>query len=172
MSEHFNHDDAVLLVVEGRAAIPAWVSHLGAPPPLGWGVLEQEEWEPLSTFLSRLNDVLDRSVLDDAHAETVVVVLGDTLDETSTAARRLLLLAVMTHFAHRGSGTVLLTHGIQHGPALHDELAELAADLALEWEDAGISVHARVEGAAAPRSEVRKTGKSEAPRQVEALAAS
>jgi hypothetical protein len=171
MSEHFNQDDAVLLVVEGRAATPAWPPHLGAPPPLGWGMLEQEEWEPISTFLRRVNDTLDRSVLDDTHAETVVVVLGDTLGETSAAARRLLLLAVMTHFAHRGCGTVLLTHGVQHGPALHDELAELAADLALEWEDAGIAVHARAEGQV-PHSEIRKTTKSEAPRHMEALVAS
>ncbi|HVU05630.1 MAG TPA: hypothetical protein VHE30_27970 [Polyangiaceae bacterium] len=157
MSEHYTEDDSVLLVVEGRAAAPSWLAHLGAPPPSGWSVLEQEEWEPVSPFLDRLGDTLARNAFDGEHAETVVVVLGADLDETGLAARRLVLLSVMTELARQGSGTVLLTHGLVQDARLHEELCELADELASEWEDSGVAVHARFEGAPR-RAELRKTG--------------
>lgn len=135
--------ESVLLVVEGSAAIPAWPSHLGAPPEAGWSVLEQEEWESAGTFLGRVNQTLEPGALMSGAAQVVVLVAGSWMDEGTLRARDHLANEILGQLARAGGGTLLLSYGALQDAALRGQLTELAADLAAEWDDSRLVVRTR-----------------------------
>jgi hypothetical protein len=153
--ESFHFESALLLVVEGRAAAPLWLGHLGPAPRDGWTMLEQEEWESATAFQSRLGETLDRDALDPHGARVIVLVASDWMDERSQASRRQLAASLLAHLARQGGGEFVVTHGYGHDSRAREELAQFVALLADEWQSSGIVVSTRF--AEAPRrSEVRK----------------
>src|SRR3954471_17993510 len=127
----------ILLIVEGTAASDLWPAHLGATPENGWSVLEQEEWESLTAFSSRLNETLSRFILPAVSDEPSVVTLiaSRCWDAESVAARRRVALDVLAHLAQSGGGTLVLSHGHQHDASCREALTKLAAELSPEWAD-------------------------------------
>jgi hypothetical protein len=157
----FQLNARVLLVVEGTAACALWPAHLGAAPEDGWSVLEQEEWESLSAFSSRLNDTLSRFVRPSASDEpSVVTLIASRLwDADSVAARRRIALDVLAHLAQSGGGTLVLSHGHQHDASCREALTKLAGELSPEWADSRVLVSARFEERVR-KAETRKTSSS------------
>ncbi len=143
--------ESALVVVEGRAVCPDWMDHLGPPPASGFGVVEQEEWEHLPEFLARLSEVLDRDAVDAGPSRTVVFVGGAWKGRTETAARRLLVLEILTHLARSGGGHLVLSHDHLRDPESCDELRVMVADLAEDWEDAGVAVSTRFDASLGAR---------------------
>jgi hypothetical protein len=149
-------ETAVLLVVEGAAAAPLWPEHLGDAPSAGWAMLEQEEWEPVAPFLSRLTDALDRDAASAAPTRQVVLIAGVSLERATLAARHLTSLAILQYLSQVGGGTLLLSHGHSQTDAACEELVELARELDEEWSESGVVVATRFESDVA--DELRKAG--------------
>ena len=143
----FQPNARVLLVVEGAAAVALWPAHLGAAPESGWSALEQEEWESLTAFSDRLNDVLARFLLSSIPDEPTVVTLVASRfwDTESVSARRRVALDVLAHLAEAGGGTLVLSHGHQHDASSREALTKLAAELSPEWADSRVLVCTRFE---------------------------
>jgi hypothetical protein len=154
--ESFQGETSVLLVVEGTAAAPLWLDHLGDAPSVGWGMLEQEEWEPVAPFLERLTDVLERDASSAVPTRQVVLVTGLAMARATLAARHLMSLAILRHLSQVGGGTLLLSHGHARADAARDELVDLARELEEEWSDSGIVVATRF--ASAEEAELLKAG--------------
>lgn len=159
--ESFHFESALLLVVEGRAAIPLWPGHLGPAPRDGWTMLEQEEWETGHSFENRLTETLGRDALDPHGARVVVLVASAWTDERSLSARQQLAVSLLTHLAQQGGGELFVTLGHEHDAEARDELAQFVASLAEEWASSGIVVSTRF-SEPARRRDVRRI--SEAPR--------
>jgi len=157
----FQPNARVLLVVEGAAACALWPAHLGSTPESGWSALEQEEWESLTAFSTRLNDVLSRFLVASIPDEPAVVTLVASRfwDAESVAARRRVALDVLAHLAQSGGGTLVLSHGHQYDVTCREALTKLAAELSPEWADSRVHVCAGFEERAR-KTETRKASSS------------
>lgn len=129
----------MFVVVEGRAVSPCWPEQLGETPETGFSQIEQEEWEQLPAFLGRLMTALERDALE-GPSRSVVLVASAWKGHADVAARRLLVLEVLTHLARTGGGRLVLTHDHLRDHASCAELRGMVSDLADDWEDAGVSV--------------------------------
>jgi hypothetical protein len=149
---------SVLVVVEGSAACPLWMSHWGAAPTGDWSMVEQEEWESAAAFGDRLSGILERCTMSDP--ETVIVfVAGARTDDAAMATRWGTSTTLLAHLSQIGGGNLVLTRGYGHDGRPEPMLAALAADLAEEWDGSGVTVTVKL--AEAPRtSQMPKTGLS------------
>lgn len=141
--ESFQDESEVLLVVEGAAAALPWPVHLGDAPGAGWGVLEQEEWEPVAPFLDRMTDTLERDAGSASPTRRVVLVAGVSLDRATLASRHLMSLAILRHLSQVGGGTLVLSHGYARTDDACAELAAFARELEEDWSESGIVVATR-----------------------------
>lgn len=156
---------SVFLVVEGRAVSLPWPEHLGETPELGFCQIEQEEWEQLPAFLGRLTTALERDALD-APARTVVLVASPWKGHAEVAARRLLLLEVLTHLARTGGGRLVLCHDHLRDADSCRELSTMVSDLAEDWEDSGVLVSTRFDSRVDVSEEAPESTRRTAPSRV------
>lgn len=156
---------SVFVVVEGRAVSLSWPEQMGETPELGFSQIEQEEWEQLPGFLGRLTTALERDALD-GPSRTVVLVASAWKGHADVAARRLLVLEMLTHLARTGGGRLVLTHDHLRDLASCTELRTMVSDLAEDWEEAGVLVSTRFDASLEIPEEAPESTRRQAPSRV------
>ena len=133
--------ESVLVVVEDGAEWPCWLKSLeGGAGPM---VYHQEEGEPLNRFADRVRGQLDALVSRGLPVEMAVIASNERCDEHALDARRSIACAILGFMADNGAGRLLFTEGFRQGGRSRAALSALAAELAGEWEGAGVTVSVR-----------------------------
>jgi len=133
--------ESVLVVVEEGAEWPGWLKSLeeGAGPM----VFHQDEGEKLVRFSDRVNGQLSALVGRDRNVEMAVIASNERSDDPALEARRSIATALLSFMAHHGGGRLLFTEGLRQCGRSRAALSALAAELAGEWEGAGVTVSVR-----------------------------
>lgn len=133
--------ESVLVVVEDGAEWPGWLKSLeaGAGPM----VYHQDEGEALTHFADRVSGQLATLVGREGNVEMAVIASNERCDDHALDARRAIANAILGFMAQHGSGRLLFTEGFRQGGRSRAALSALAADLAGEWEGAGVTVSVR-----------------------------
>jgi|ERR1041385_5723905 hypothetical protein len=133
--------ESVLVVVEDGAEWPAWLKSLegGAGPML----YHQDEGEPLAQFSDRVNVQLQTLAGRDTNVEMAVIASNERCDDHALDTRRSIASAILSFMARHGGGRLLFTESLRQGGRSRAALSGLAADLAGEWEGAGVTVSVR-----------------------------
>jgi len=133
--------ESVLVVVEEGAEWPGWLKSLeaGAGPM----VYHQDEGEALSHFSDRVSGQLATLVGRERNVEMAVIASNERFDDHALDARRSIASAILSFMASHGAGRLLFTEGLRQGGRSRAALSALAADLAGEWEGAGVTVSVR-----------------------------
>jgi hypothetical protein len=133
--------ESVLVVVEDGAEWPCWLKSLeaGAGPM----VYHQDEGEALPHFADRVSRQLEALIGRDQNVEMAVIASNERCDDHALDARRSIASAILSFMARHGTGRLLFTEGFRQGGRSRAALSALAADLAGEWEGAGVTVSVR-----------------------------
>ena len=133
--------ESVLVVVEDGAEWPGWLKSLeaGAGPM----VYHQDEGEALPHFADRVSRQLETLIGRDQTVEMAVIASNERCDDHALDARRSIASAILSFMAGHGNGRLLFTEGFRQGGRSRAALSALAADLAGEWEGAGVTVSVR-----------------------------
>jgi hypothetical protein len=133
--------ESVLVVVEDGAEWPGWLKSLesGAGPM----VYHQDEGEALARFADRVGGQLAALVGRDQNVEMAVIASNERCDDAALDARRSIASTILSLMAQHGTGRLLFTEGLRQGGRSRAALSALAADLAGEWEGAGVTVSVR-----------------------------
>jgi hypothetical protein len=133
--------ESVLVIVEEGAEWPNWLKSLeaGAGPM----VYHQDEGEALARFADRVSGQLATLVGRDRTVEMAVIASNERCDDHALDARRSIASAILGFMSQHGSGRLLFTESLRQGGRSRAALSALAADLAGEWEGAGVTVSVR-----------------------------
>jgi hypothetical protein len=133
--------ESVLVVFEDGAEWPGWLKSLeaGAGPM----VYHQDEGEALDHFSLRVSGQLEALVERDRNFEMAVIASNERCDDHALDARRSIASAILSFMATHGCGRLLFTESLRQGGRSRAALSALAADLAGEWEGAGVTVSVR-----------------------------
>lgn len=133
--------ESVLVVVEDGAEWPNWLKSLeaGAGPM----VYHQDEGEALARFAERVSGQLADLVERGRQVEMAVIASNERCDDTALDARRSIASSILSFMSNHGTGRLLFTEGLRQGGRSRAALSALAADLAGEWEGAGVTVSVR-----------------------------
>ena len=132
----------VLVVFEAGAHWPGWLGECSACAG-GARVVVQQPGEACERFAGRVGERCEAIRSLGAGIELAVLACGDRADAAGCDARRGMLTALADAMARTGGGRLYLTADTRQRGAMRASLCDIARDITLEWQKAGVTAGVR-----------------------------